>query len=97
MKATREAVGLYEQSTMAKFLVQGPDALHAMQRICAAEMDVAVGRSVYTQWLNTRGGIEADLTVIRQGAEKFLVLTAAATATHDMAWLRNNLTPGARV
>lgn len=97
VKATREAVGLYEQSTMAKFLVQGPDALHEMQRICAAEMDVAVGRSVYTQWLNDRGGIEADLTVIRQGTEKFLIVTAAATATHDMAWLKTNITEGARV
>ncbi|MCX8508304.1 MAG: FAD-dependent oxidoreductase [Rhodobacteraceae bacterium] len=97
VKATREAVGLFEQSTMAKFLVQGPDALHEMQRICAADMDVANGRSVYTQWLNDRGGIEADLTVLRIADEKFMVITAAATATHDMAWLKNNMTAGAKV
>ena len=53
-------------------------------------IDVPVGRCVYTQFLNPRGGIEADLTVTRLAADRFLVLTAAFTQTHVEAWIRNH-------
>ncbi|MEZ5775264.1 MAG: FAD-dependent oxidoreductase [Hyphomicrobiaceae bacterium] len=96
-KAAREAAALLDLSTLAKFLVQGPDALRELQRISAGEMDVAPGRAVYTQWLNERGGIEADLTVTRLAGEKFLVVTSAACAARDWAFLQRSLAEGARV
>jgi hypothetical protein len=65
-KATREAVALYDQTSFSKLLLQGRDALAVLQRLCANEMDVPVGRMVYTPMLNARGGIESDLTVMRQ-------------------------------
>ena len=83
-RAVREAVGLFDQSSFAKFLVQGRDALAVLNRVGTAEHDVAPGRVVYTQWLNERGGIEADLTVTRIGEREFLVVTAAATQRHDL-------------
>jgi len=85
VRATRERVGLFDQSTFAKFLVRGPDAERELQRIAAADMAVAPGRAVYTQWLNERGGIEADLTVTRLAEDAYMVVTAAATARPSLA------------
>ena len=85
--AAREGVALFDLSSFAKFLVQGPDAESVMQQVSAADMAVAPGRVVYTQWLNRHGGIEADLTVTRLAEERYMVVTAAATAVKDLAWL----------
>jgi 4-methylaminobutanoate oxidase (formaldehyde-forming) len=90
-RAVREDVGLFDQSSFGKFVVEGPDAEAALDRICANDMAVPVGRVVYTQWLNERAGIEADLTVTRESETRFLVVTAAATQTRDLAWLKRNL------
>ncbi len=87
-RAVRSAVGLLDQTSFAKFRVEGPDAERLLQRVSANDVGGAVGRAVYTQWLNARGGIEADLTVTRLSETAFMVVTAAASATHDMAWLR---------
>jgi glycine cleavage system T protein len=87
-RAVREAVGLFDQSSLAKLLLQGPDATATLQRLCANDVDVAVGRIVYTQMLNARGGIECDLTVTRLADDAYLVVTVAAAATHDADWIR---------
>ena len=86
--AVRNAVGLFDQSSFAKFLVQGREALVILEKLSANSVDVAPGRGVYTQWLNDRGGIEADLTVTRLGDDEFWVITSAASQTRDWAWLR---------
>ena len=65
-----------------------------LNRIATANVDVAVGRCVYTQFLNAAGGIEADLTVTRLAADRFLVVTAAFTQTHVEAWIRNQIPDG---
>lgn len=95
-KAVRNAVGLFDQSSFAKFVVQGPDAEKVLNHICANNMAVPVGKVVYTQWLNERGGIEADLTVTREATDRFLVVTAAATQTRDFAWLQRQIPADAR-
>ncbi len=97
VKATREKVAIFDQSTFAKFLVRGADAERELQRISAADVAVAPGRAVYTQWLNPRGGIEADLTVTRLAEDSYMVVTAAATAGRDLHWLTRNVAPDARV
>ena len=93
--AVRERVGVFEQSSFAKLLVQGADALEILNRLATAQLDVAVGRCVYTQFLNERAGIEADLTITRLGADQFLVVTAAFTQPHVEAWIRGHTRAGA--
>jgi 4-methylaminobutanoate oxidase (formaldehyde-forming) len=90
-RATREAVALYDMTSFGKFLVQGRGAEAALQRLSANDMRVGADRVVYTQWLNERGGIEADLTVTRLSETSFLVVTAGAAARRDMAWARRHL------
>ena len=94
-RAVRETVGLFEQSSFSKLLVQGRDALKVLNPLSTANLDVPAGRCVYTQFLNERGGIEADLTVTRLAADRFLVLTAAFTQTHVESWIRNRIPDGA--
>jgi len=90
-RAVREAVGLFEQSSFAKILVQGRDVERALNRIATADCAVPVGKILYTQFLNERGGIEADLSITRLADEKFLIVTAAFTATHVIAWLADHI------
>ena len=92
-RAVRERVGLFEQSSFAKLLVQGRDAEQALNRIATADCAVPVGKVLYTQFLNARGGIEADLSVTRLAPDRFLVVTAAFTATHVQAWLNDYIDP----
>ena len=80
----------FDQSSFAKYSVEGRDAVKVLNRVSAANVDVEPGRVVYTQWLNERGGIEADLTVTRLEENKFLVVTGAAPQTRDMAWLKRH-------
>ena len=87
-EAVRHAVGMFDQSSFAKFLVTGPEALAVLERLSANSVDVELGKGVYTQWLNKRGGIEADLTVTRLSQDEFWVVTSAASQTRDWAWLR---------
>ena len=90
-RAVREAVGLFDQSSLAKLRLQGPDATAVLQRLCANDVDVAAGRIVYTQMLNRRGGIECDLTVTRLADDAYLVVTITAAATHDADWIRRGI------
>ena len=92
--AVRESVALFDQSSFAKFMVQGHDAEAALQRICANDVAVPIGKVVYTQWLNERGGIEADLTVTRLAEDAYLVVTGAAVGGHDLHWLKRNIPEG---
>jgi glycine cleavage system aminomethyltransferase T len=76
--------------------VEGADAEAVLNRICANDIAVNPCRVVYTQWLNERGGIEADLTVTRESERRFLVVTAAASQARDFAWLRRHIPEEAR-
>jgi 4-methylaminobutanoate oxidase (formaldehyde-forming) len=96
-RAVREGVGLLDQTSFGKYLVQGPDAEAVLQRICANDVGGPVGRVVYTQWLNDRGGIEADLTVTRLSETEYFVVTAGATQARDLATLRRAIPADARV
>jgi 4-methylaminobutanoate oxidase (formaldehyde-forming) len=86
--AVRNAVGLFDQASFAKWNVEGPEALAVLNSISGNQIDAPIGKAAYTQWLNDRGGIEADLTVTRMGDERFMVVTAAAAANRDWTWLR---------
>ncbi len=89
-QALMNDVVFFDQSSFAKFHVEGRDACKVLNRISANNVDVGPGRIVYTQWLNARGGIEADLTVTRLAESKFLVVTGAQPQLRDMTWLQRN-------
>ena len=95
-RAVRENVGLFDQSSFAKFRLEGTDAARVLNPVCTNDIDVRPGRIVYTQWLNERGGIEADLTVTRLSQECFLIVTAAATEVRDFHWLKEHVPAEAR-
>lgn len=95
--AVRNAVGMFEQSSFGKFVLEGADAEAVLNRICANDVSVPVGKIVYTQWLNERGGIEADLTVTREAPDRYLIVTAAATQVRDFSYLKDHLPSDARV
>ena len=90
-RAVRENVGLFEQSSFSKFLIQGRDAERALNWICSNNMSVPVGKLVYTQLLNSRGTIEADVTVTRIADDSYLMITAPFTHTHVFYWVRDNI------
>jgi 4-methylaminobutanoate oxidase (formaldehyde-forming) len=97
VRATREGVALYDLSTYSKFLVQGTQALEGLQRLCTSDLDVAVGRIVYTLLCNERGGIEMDPTVTRLGEDRFLVLAPTLAQRRTEMLLRGGLPAGATV
>ena len=97
MRATREGVSLFDLSTYAKFLVQGPQAVEGLQRLCTSNIDMPLGRVVYTLLCNDRGGIEMDPTVTRLDEDRYLVLAPTLYQRRTEMLLRNGLPPGAVV
>ena len=90
----REAVGIFDQSSFAKYEVTGRDGARALERVCANRVDRAPGRLAYTQLLNSRGGIECDLTVARLSGDRFYIVTGTGFRTHDAAWIAEHLPAG---
>jgi 4-methylaminobutanoate oxidase (formaldehyde-forming) len=86
--STRTTAGLFDQSSFAKLEVSGSDAVEFMQHVFANNLDRPIGRIVYTQALNERGGIEMDVTVTRLEPNVFLIITGTAFGSHDLGWLR---------
>lgn len=94
---TREKVSLFDFSCFVKIAVEGRDALRVLNRVSANDIDVPVGRIVYTQWLNDKGGIEADVTVTRVSETSFLVVTISTSQVRDLAWLKRHIPADAHV
>jgi heterotetrameric sarcosine oxidase gamma subunit len=90
-KACREDVILMDVTSMSKFLVQGRDSERVLNYVCANDVAVPVGKVVYTQWLNERGGMEADLTVTRLAEDKYFIVSAGDFYTHDLLWLKQRV------
>jgi 4-methylaminobutanoate oxidase (formaldehyde-forming) len=89
-RATRERVGLFDETSFAKLDVAGPGAVLFLQRLCANDVDRPVGSIVYTQMLNQRGGIECDFTVTRLAQDRFGIVTGTAFGNHDRGWIRRH-------
>jgi len=90
----REAVGIFDQSSFAKYEMAGPDAGKALDWICANDVARPAGRLTYTQLLNSRGGIEADLTVARLSDDRFYIVTGTGFRTHDLGWIADHVPAG---
>ncbi|SFI47631.1 GcvT family protein [Jannaschia pohangensis] len=89
----REGCGFYDMSSFGKIKIDGRQAEAFLNRLCGGNLSVETGRIVYTQMLNSRGGVEADVTVTRLSEHSFLMVTPAATPVRDMAWLRRHMEP----
>jgi 4-methylaminobutanoate oxidase (formaldehyde-forming) len=95
-RAAREAVALFDQSGFSKYLLKGHDAVTVLQRLCGNNVDVPMGRAVYTGMFNARGGFESDLTVIRHSAEEYYLITGTSQTWRDFDWIRRNIAPAER-
>ncbi|SPH23687.1 4-methylaminobutanoate oxidase (formaldehyde-forming) [Defluviimonas aquaemixtae] len=89
-KAVRENVGMYDMSSFGKIRVEGRDAETFLNHVCGADMSVPAGKIVYTQFLNSTGGIEADVTVTRLSETAYLVVTPAVTRPRDQVWMQRH-------
>lgn len=89
--AIRNGVGFFDMTSFGKIRVEGRDAEAVLQRICANDVAVPPGRIVYTQWLNSRGGVEADVTVTRLSETVFMVVTPSTALVRDLSWLKRHM------
>ncbi len=90
-RATREAAGLFDESSFSKLELSGPGAAELLERLCDNRVARDVGQITYTQMLNRRGGIECDFTVTRVEDEVFQIVTGTAFGNHDASWIRRHL------
>ncbi len=91
--ATRSNVALFDLTPFAKFVVAGENALVAIQKLVANDVDGEIGKITYTSMLTPRGGIKCDLTVTKLDETRFLVVTGSAMSRHDLQWIRSNIPP----
>ena len=87
----RAHAGVFDQSSFAKYELTGPKAAEALEAICANRVARDIGRLTYTQLLNSRGGIECDLTVARLAEDHFYIVTGTGFRTHDFGWIADHL------
>jgi 4-methylaminobutanoate oxidase (formaldehyde-forming) len=93
-QACRERVAVFDQTSFAKFLLSGRDAEQALSWIAANDVARPAGHLVYTQMLNSRGGIECDLTVGRLSETEYYIVTGTGFATHNFDWISRAMPEG---
>jgi glycine cleavage system T protein len=92
--AARERVAMFDLTSFGKIEVSGPGALDLLQRLADNDIDKPVGSAIYTQFLNSRGGVVADLTITRLAEDHFWVITGSSFVSNDLAWIQMNVQPG---
>ncbi len=97
VRAIREGVALIDQTSFSKFEISGPGTRDALQRIAAGDLSGPPGRAVYTQLCNENGGIEADVTFLHTGPDRFLMVTGSGFGVRDSGWVRRDLPEGVRI
>ena len=88
--AVRNNVGMYDMTSFGKIRVEGPEAEAFLNHVCGNNLSVAAGKIAYTQFLNARGGIEADVTVTRLSETAYIVVTPAATVQRELSWMNRH-------
>jgi 4-methylaminobutanoate oxidase (formaldehyde-forming) len=89
-RAARESVAVFDQTSFSKFIVKGRDSTEVLQRLCGADVDVAIGKTVYTGLFNERGGYESDLTLVRIAYDEFYIVTSSQQTLRDLNWIEQN-------
>ncbi len=95
--ATRESAAIFDQTSFSKYILVGPDALGLLQRLCGNEMDVALGKVVYTGLFNQRGTFESDLSVMRTREDSFYIVSSSAQRIRDANWILQHVEPQQQV
>jgi glycine cleavage system aminomethyltransferase T/glycine/D-amino acid oxidase-like deaminating enzyme len=95
--AMRERAGIFDLSAFSIFDITGPGALASVQRTALRQMDVPVGRVVYTPVLSPEGGFKSDLTIMRLGEDHFRIVTGGAAGMSDKKWFRDHMAEGAEL
>jgi glycine cleavage system aminomethyltransferase T/glycine/D-amino acid oxidase-like deaminating enzyme len=90
--AMRDRAAMFDLSAFCIFDVQGEGALDTVQRVAMRQMDVAIGRGVYTPLLTPGGGFKSDLTIMRLGHDHFRVVTGGAHGMADLKWVADHAT-----
>ena len=90
-KAARETAVITDMTSFTKFEISGPRACDFLQYLAVANVDKPVGGATYTQLCNERGGIEADVTLIRRAKDCFWLITGSALGIRDRHWIETNL------
>ena len=93
-KALRERVGMVDMSGFGKIDLKGPGALSLLNRLAVSEMDKPIGSVIYTQFCNERGGILADITIVRLGEQHFRLVTGSGFIDNDLGHIKANVQPG---
>ena len=91
--AARERVALFDLTSFGKIEVGGPGALALLQRLADNNIDQAVGSAIYTQFLNSRGGVIADLTITRLESDRFRIITGSSFISNELGWLQMQVRP----
>ena len=91
---TRERVAMFDLTPFAKFEVSGSNALRALQRLSANQIDRPVGAITYTSMLTHSGGIKCDVTITRLDVDRFMIVTGGGMSRHDLGWIKSNLPAG---
>lgn len=89
--AVRHGVGLYDLTSMGKYMVQGRDAESVLQHLCTNDVGGGIGRVVYTPMVNERGGFETDITVTKIADDAFFIVTAAGTTIRDLDYIKRRI------
>ncbi len=92
-RATREDVAIFDQTAFSKYVFKGRDAVTVLQRLCGNNVDVPLGRAVYTGLFNNRGAFESDLTVIRVAPAEFYIVSGTSQTLRDLDWITRNIQP----
>ena len=90
-RAAREHVAVFDQTSFAKYLLTGRDAVRVLQRLCGNDMDVPAGRLVYSGMFNERGTFESDLTAVRLAEDIYYLISSTAQAVRDDDWIRSHI------
>lgn len=90
-KATREKIGIYDESSFSKIEISGPGAAAYLEYLCANKINKGAGHVTYTQMLNEHGGIESDVTITQIDDQTFRMISGTALNSHDMSWLTTHL------
>ena len=91
VKAARERAALFDMTSFGKIRVRGSGALNLLQKLAANNLDKPLGRVTYTQFLNSRGGIESDVTVTRLSDDEFRIISGTSFVSNDIGWIQLHL------
>src|SRR5690606_14104513 len=95
-ETVRNHLGVFDVSHMGEFLIEGPNALELIQRVCSNDAaTLTVGKAQYSCMPNDNGGIVDDLIIYRIKEETYLLVVNASNIEKDGNWIATKNTMSA--